>query len=76
MFKPDVFSASINTEIWTVIAAGVLVGFGTLLGSGCTSGHGVCGISRLSPRSLLATGVFIFAGVLAVFIFRKMGVLS
>ena len=50
---------------WVVIvAAGLLVGFGTKLGSGCTSGHGVCGIARLSPRSIAAT--FIFMGVAIV----------
>ncbi|HVH37472.1 MAG TPA: YeeE/YedE thiosulfate transporter family protein [Sphingomicrobium sp.] len=51
-------------------AAGLLVGFGTRLGSGCTSGHGVCGIARLSPRSLLATGAFMAAGAATVFIAR------
>lgn len=50
----------------TLVAAGLLVGFGTRLGSGCTSGHGVCGVSRFSQRSLVATGVFIGAGVLTV----------
>lgn len=49
-----------------LLAAGLLVGFGTRLGSGCTSGHGVCGISRLSARSILATVTFIAAGVLTV----------
>src|SRR5512135_3648105 len=43
-----------------LVIAGLLVGFGTRLGSGCTSGHGVCGVSRLSPRSIVATGTFIF----------------
>ena len=51
-----------------LIAAGLLVGFGTRLGSGCTSGHGVCGISRLSQRSLVATATFIIAGVATVFL--------
>lgn len=46
-----------------IIGAGVLVGIGTRLGSGCTSGHGVCGISRLSPRSLMATATFMLAGI-------------
>lgn len=50
--------------------AGFLVGFGTLLGSGCTSGHGVCGISRLSPRSLVATVAFMAAGILTVALLR------
>ncbi len=49
-----------------IVAAGLLVGFGTRLGSGCTSGHGVCGVSRLSGRSLVATLVFLGAGVAKV----------
>ena len=53
-----------------IIAAGLLVGFGTRLGSVCTSGHGVCGISRLSLRSLSATAVFIATGVATVFVVR------
>ena len=65
---------TITAEVWTTITAGLLVGFGTILGSGCTSGHGVCGISRMSPRSLVATVVFMVAGIAAVFIFRKLGV--
>lgn len=52
------------------VIAGLLVGFGTLLGNGCTSGHGVCGISRFSPRSILATVLFIFSGVLSVISFK------
>jgi len=50
--------------------AGLLVGFGTRLGSGCTSGHGVCGIARLSPRSLTATGVFMATAAATVFLVR------
>jgi uncharacterized membrane protein YedE/YeeE len=53
-----------------LVAAGLLVGFGTRLGSGCTSGHGVCGLARLSPRSLAATLMFIAAGVITVFLSR------
>lgn len=53
-----------------VLAAGVLVGIGTRLGSGCTSGHGVCGLARLSPRSLAATGVFMIAAAATVFVVR------
>jgi uncharacterized membrane protein YedE/YeeE len=52
----------------TVIIAGLLVGFGVQYGSGCTSGHGICGLSRLSPRSLVATLSFMTAGFLVVFI--------
>ncbi|TPE55637.1 YeeE/YedE family protein [Maribrevibacterium harenarium] len=49
-----------------LIASGLLVGYGTRLGSGCTSGHGVCGISRLSPRSIVATLTFMAAGIITV----------
>lgn len=74
LFRPDVFSGGLPTQDWTLVIAGLLVGFGTVLGSGCTSGHGVCGTSRLSPRSLAATVTFILAGVIAVLVFRKLGV--
>ncbi|ENW05055.1 YeeE/YedE family protein [Acinetobacter beijerinckii] len=53
-----------------LIIAGLLVGFGTRLGSGCTSGHGICGISRLSVRSIVATITFMLAGIVTVFIIR------
>lgn len=56
-----------------LIAGGLVVGFGTRLGSGCTSGHGVCGMSRLSPRSLIATVTFILAGVVTVAIVNAAG---
>jgi len=55
-----------------LIVAGLLVGLGTRYGSGCTSGHGVCGISRLSPRSLVATLVFTLTGFVTVFIARHL----
>jgi len=54
------------------IAGGLLVGFGTRLGSGCTSGHGICGLARLSPRSLAATLIFVAAGMAAVFVLRHL----
>jgi uncharacterized membrane protein YedE/YeeE len=54
----------------TLIVAGLLVGFGTRLGAGCTSGHGICGISRLSPRSIVATLLFMLAGIATVFVVR------
>jgi len=54
----------------TLLVAGLLVGFGTRLGSGCTSGHGVCGLARLSPRSIAAVCVFMAAAVITVFIAR------
>lgn len=73
--NPATFTGQLATDTWTVIVAGLLVGFGTILGSGCTSGHGVCGLSRLSPRSIVATLTFISAGVAAVYIFKSLGVL-
>ncbi|CAN1504212.1 COG2391 Predicted transporter component [Burkholderiaceae bacterium] len=60
----------IDAGFWTVIAAGLLVGIGTRYASGCTSGHGVCGLSRLSPRSLVATLSFMGAGFFIVYIVR------
>lgn len=57
---------------WALIAGGLLVGFGTRMGSGCTSGHGVCGISRLSPRSMAATGLFMAAGFATVHVTRHL----
>jgi uncharacterized membrane protein YedE/YeeE len=56
---------------WIVIvSAGLLVGFGTRLGGGCTSGHGVCGIARLSPRSIVATGIFMAVAIVVVALTR------
>ena len=60
----------IDAGFWTVISAGLLVGIGTRYASGCTSGHGVCGLSRLSPRSLVATLSFMGAGFFIVYIVR------
>ena len=68
IFLPTAFNFGIIRPLPMLIIAGLLVGFGTRLGSGCTSGHGVCGISRLSPRSLVATGTFIIAGALVVYL--------
>lgn len=59
---------TIDAGYQLLIVAGIAVGFGTRLGSGCTSGHGVCGISRLSPRSIIASVMFIGTGFLTVFI--------
>jgi hypothetical protein len=56
----------------TLVAAGLLVGLGSRYGAGCTSGHGVCGLSRLSPRSLVATGAFMLAGFATVFVVRHL----
>ena len=60
----------VDTRLPYLIAGGLLVGFGATLGSGCASGHGVCGIARISPRSLLATGIFVAAAVATVFFTR------
>jgi len=59
-----------QSMIWLVVA-GLLVGFGTSLGSGCTSGHGVCGIARLSPRSITATIIFMAFAMLTVWLMNK-----
>lgn len=67
--SPAAFSAG-GRPLAVVIAAGLLVGFGTRVGNGCTSGHGVCGISRLSPRSLAATLTFIGTGAVTVLVAR------
>jgi hypothetical protein len=69
----SVFSGGVVSNMTSsyalIIVAGLLVGFGTKIGSGCTSGHGICGISRFSLRSIIATISFIITGVLTVFIF-------
>ncbi len=65
--KPEI---ELNASPLMMIIAGLLVGFGTRLGSGCTSGHGICGISRLSKRSILATMSFMFAGFVTVYMIR------
>ncbi len=62
---PLPFSPRTAFPLPLLIAGGLLVGFGTRLGSGCTSGHGVCGVARLSPRSIIATLTFVVAGMLA-----------
>ena len=67
-----VISASFASAPY-VIVAGVLVGVGTRLGSGCTSGHGVCGVSRLSARSIVATVTFMAAGIATVAVMNAMG---
>ncbi|MYN40782.1 YeeE/YedE family protein [Duganella sp. FT109W] len=66
---PDIH---IEASPLTLIIAGLIVGFGTRIGSGCTSGHGVCGISRLSPRSIVATLTFMAMGFITVFLVRHL----
>jgi uncharacterized protein len=67
-WQPGMFQFAIERPMGAVVAAGLLVGFGSRLGGGCTSGHGVCGISRLSRRSILATVTFMAAGIATVFV--------
>ncbi|NDX01555.1 YeeE/YedE family protein [Acinetobacter baumannii] len=66
-YQPEI---EIKANSFVLILAGLLVGFGTRLGTGCTSGHGICGMSRLSKRSIIATVVFMFAGMLTVYVIR------
>jgi uncharacterized membrane protein YedE/YeeE len=72
-FKLPVITTSIS--ITTLMIAGLLVGVGTRLGSGCTSGHGVCGLGRLSTRSLIATMSFMTAGFVATYLFLHSGLI-
>lgn len=60
----------VEADAAALVAAGLLVGIGTRYGSGCTSGHGVCGIARRSPRSMTATALFVSAGFLTVYLLR------
>jgi uncharacterized membrane protein YedE/YeeE len=79
---PTVFHAVVPAEYvtaprieateWMIVLAGLLVGVGTRYASGCTSGHGVCGLSRLSPRSLVATASFMSAGFVTVYVVRHL----
>jgi uncharacterized membrane protein YedE/YeeE len=72
--RPELLASasSSSAPLALTAVAGLLVGFGTSLGNGCTSGHGICGLSRLSPRSLLATVTFMVAGALTVFLARHL----
>ena len=69
---PGSLPFEMNAGFVQIIIAGALVGLGTQIGGGCTSGHGVCGVSRLSPRSLVATGTFMASGFLVVFVVRHL----
>lgn len=70
---PSVLAPTTPSSLGLVACAGVLVGIGTRLGSGCTSGHGVCGIGRFSVRSMVATATFIAAGVVTVYFVHRGG---
>lgn len=69
-FSPEAFSIQTDRNDYLIALAGFIVGFGTIMGNGCTSGHGVCGISRFSIRSVVATLSFISSGILTVFIMK------
>ncbi len=73
LWFPEVFDVPlpVRQPFW-LVSAGLLVGLGTAISSGCTSGHGICGISRLSPRSLVATGTFMALGMFTVFVIRHL----
>lgn len=66
MANPDLFTNISGRSPIVVLIAGLLVGYGTVMGSGCTSGHGICGVSRFSARSLVATLTFMLFGFIAV----------
>lgn len=70
LFTPQFFEYDFNTPMWLMGLAGLLVGYGTRLGSGCTSGHGICGLPRFSIRSLVAVLTFMISGALTTYIFR------
>ena len=71
--QPELFHNEAPRSVPILVVSGFLVGFGTRLGSGCTSGHGVCGVSRLSRRSIVATLTFIGSGMLTVLCLRWIG---
>ena len=70
--KPIAFE--ITNSYLLIISGGFLVGFGTRLGGGCTSGHGICGIGRLSANSMIATAIFVLTGMITVFILQQLGI--
>ena len=72
LFSPQVFTFSIARSTGALVLAGLLVGFGTRLGNGCTSGHGVCGMSRFSVRSIVATVTFMITGIVTVYIINHL----
>ncbi len=69
---PQALSSESPRSLGLLILAGLLVGYGSSLGRGCTSGHGICGLSRLSARSLVATAIFMSSGMLTVYVTRQL----
>jgi uncharacterized protein len=72
LIKPDFYHPRANFPIWLQALSGFLVGFGTRMGNGCTSGHAVCGIARLSSRSIVASITFMATGFITVFVVRHL----
>jgi uncharacterized membrane protein YedE/YeeE len=74
LVRPEMLASASGSSapLGRTAVADLLVGFGTSLGNGCTSGHGICGVSRLSPRSILATATFMVTGALTVFVARHL----
>jgi hypothetical protein len=73
LLHPAAFAGVASISPGVAVVGGLLVGFGTRIGSGCTSGHGICGIARLSPRSIVATSLFMATGAAVVFAVRHLG---
>lgn len=69
---PERIENTLDQPLWVVAVAGLLVGFGTRLGSGCTSGHGICGMSRFSRRSMVSVGVFMGVGMVVAIVASKL----
>ena len=74
LLKKNSIPFNITSSIPTIILGGMIVGVGTKIASGCTSGHGVCGISRFSIRSIIATILFIFSAILTVLVLKLIGI--
>jgi len=72
LLYPPAFDLQVDRSVAATLVGGILVGAGTQLGSGCTSGHGICGIGRLSPRSMVATCTFMAAGAVAVVVVQRL----
>jgi uncharacterized membrane protein YedE/YeeE len=72
LFSSEAIPFTLTSSWPLIVAGGLLVGFGTRLGSGCTSGHGVCGLSRLSTRSMVAVGLFMLSGMVTVFCLKML----
>ncbi len=72
LLYPAALQSTLARPLWTVVLAGLLVGFGARLGSGCTSGHGICGVGRLSPRGIVATMTFMLSGILTVAVVTRL----